>query len=90
MSNPVLTAHGTFGSLVSVHLPVDLDEDACVAEAHDQQREDVEGHKVEHVVGRLLPAVLEASVGHALDKVHPLCLHRPEDEQLAKYVTQSY
>ena len=77
-----MKVHGTFGGLGSVHLPVDLDEDACVAEAHDEQGEDIEGDEVEHIVGGLLPAVLEASVGHTLDKVHPLRLHRPEDEQL--------
>jgi len=64
------------------HLPVDLDEDAGVAEGHDQQGEDVQRHKVEHVVGRLLPRVPEAPVSHTLREVHAVGFNGAKDEQL--------
>lgn len=65
-----------------VHLPTDLGEDAGVAEHHDKQGEDIQRHKVKHVVCCLLPAMLEASMGHTLSEVHPVCLNGPKDEKL--------
>lgn len=64
------------------HLPSDLGEDAAVAEGHDKQREDIERHKVKHVVRRLLPAVPETPVAGALSEVGPLGLNGPKDEKL--------
>lgn len=69
-------------TFVLVDLPIDLGEDAGVAENHDKQREDVQGNKVKHVVSCLLPQVQEASVGHTLSEVHPLSFNGPKDEQL--------
>ena len=65
-----------------VHLPIDLDEDAGVAESHDKQGEDIQRHKVKHVVCRLLPAMLETPMGHTLSEVHSISLNGPKDEQL--------
>lgn len=65
-----------------MELLIDLNEDACVAEAHDQQGEHVESDEVEHVVDRLLPSLFEAAMGHTLGEVYALGLDGPEDEQL--------
>lgn len=69
----------TFGV---VQLSVDLDEDAGVAAAHDQQRNHIQGHKMKHVVRRLVPALVKAAVCDALSEVHVLGFDRSEDEQL--------
>lgn len=63
-------------------LLVDLDQDAGVAAAHDQQGDDVERDKVEHIVERFLPAVPEAAVSCTLREVHAMCSHRPKDKEL--------
>lgn len=65
-----------------VHLPIDLGEDTSVAESHDKQGEDIQGHKVKHVVCRLLPAMLETSMGHTLSEVHSISFYGPKDKQL--------
>lgn len=65
-----------------MHLPIDLDKDAAVAESHNQQGADIQCDKVKHVVGGLLPAMLETSVGHTLSEVHSFGFNRPKDEQL--------
>lgn len=63
-------------------LPIDLGEDAGVAENHDKQREDVQRNKVKHVVCGLLPQMQEASMGHTLSEVHSFSFNGPKDEQL--------
>lgn len=65
-----------------VHLPIDLGEDARVAEGGDEQRENKERHKVKHVVRRLLPALPETSMSCTLSEVHAIHLHSTEDEEL--------
>lgn len=65
-----------------VHLPIDLGEDAGVAESHDKQGEDIQCHKVKHVVCRLLPRIRETSMGHTLSEVHSISFNGPKDEQL--------
>lgn len=46
-----------------------LNEDSCVAEDHDGQRQEEEAHKGEHVVEGLLPTLNKAAVGGALGEV---------------------
>lgn len=65
-----------------VHLPIDLGEDARVAENHNKQGEDIQRHKVKHVVCRLLPVMRETSMGDALSEVRPISFDGPKDEQL--------
>ena len=65
-----------------MHLPIDSDEDAGVAESHDKQREDIQRHKVKHVVCRLLPQIREASMGDTLSEVHSVGFNGPKDKQL--------
>lgn len=65
-----------------MHLSIDLGEDASVAESHDKQGEDIQRHKVKHVICRLLPAMLETSMGHTLSEVHSISFNGPKDEQL--------
>lgn len=65
-----------------MHLAIDLGEDAGVAESHDKQGEDIQRHKVKHVVCRLLPEIPETSVGHTLSEVHSFSFNGPKDEQL--------
>lgn len=65
-----------------MQLSVDLDEDAGVTAAHDQQRNHVQRHEMKHVVRRLLPALLETAVRDALSEVLALRFDGPEDEQL--------
>jgi len=62
------------------HLPVDFHKDSSIAEAHYQQREHIQGDKVEHVVGCFLPAVLEASMCYTLHKVNSFSLNCPENK----------
>ncbi len=66
----------------AVHLPIDLGEDAGVAESHDKQRKDIQCHKVKHVVCRLLPEIPETSMGCTLNEVHSISFNGPKDEQL--------
>lgn len=75
----------TFGV---VQLSVDLDEDAGVAAAHDQQRNYIQSHKMKHVVCRLLPALVKTAVRDALSEVHALGFDGPEDEQLREEETE--
>lgn len=63
-------------------LPIDLGEDAGVAENHDKQGEDIQRNKVKHVVCRLLPEEREASMGHTLSEVRSVSFNGPKDEQL--------
>ena len=65
-----------------MHLPIDLGEDAGVAESHDKQGEDIQRHKVKHVVCRLLPEIPETSMGYTLSEVHSVSFNGPEDEEL--------
>lgn len=65
-----------------VQLSVDLDEDAGVTAAHDQQGNHVQRHEMKHVVRRLLPALVETAVRDALSEVLALRFDGPEDEQL--------
>lgn len=65
-----------------MQLSVDLDEDAGVTAAHDQQRNHVQRHEMKHVVRRLVPALVETPVCDTLSEVHALRFDRPEDEQL--------
>lgn len=46
-----------------------LNQNSCVAEDHDDQRQEEEAHKGEHVVDGLLPALVKAAVGGALGEV---------------------
>lgn len=46
-----------------------LDEDSCVTEDHDDQRQEEEAHKVENVVEGLLPVLDKAAVGGALGEI---------------------
>ena len=69
-------------TFVLLVLSVDVDKDSGVAAGHDQQGDDIERDKVEHVVEGLLPAPGEAAVCNALREVHPLRLQRPEYKQL--------
>lgn len=62
------------------HLAVDFHEDSRIAEAHYQQREHIQGDKVEHVVGCFLPALLEASMSYTLYKVNSFSLNCPENK----------
>lgn len=73
---------GDSHTFVLVDLPIDLGEDAGVAENHDKQREDVQRNKVKHVVCGLLPQMQETSVGHTLSEVHSFSFNGPKDEQL--------
>lgn len=70
--------------LASMHLAVDFNQDTCIAQAHDKQRKHIQCDKVEHVICRLLPVVLEASMCSTLDKVNSLGLNCPENEQLSE------
>lgn len=63
-------------------LPINLGENAGVAENHDKQGEDIQCNKVKHVVCRLLPEIPETSVGHTLSEVHSISFNGPKDEQL--------
>lgn len=63
-------------------LPIDLGQNAGVAENHDKQGEDIERDKVKHVVRRLLPQIPETAVGHTLSEVHSISFDGPKDEQL--------
>lgn len=65
-----------------VHLPIDLGEDAGVAESHDKQRKDIQRHKVKHVVCCLLPEIGETSMGHTLNEVQSISFDGPKDKQL--------
>lgn len=65
-----------------MHLPIDLGEDACVAENHNKQGEDIQCHKVKHVVCRLLPAMRETSMGDTLSEVRSISFNGPKDKQL--------
>lgn len=65
-----------------VHLPIDLGEDARVAENHNKQGENIQRHKVKHVVCRLLPAMRETSMGDTLSEVRSISFDGPKDEQL--------
>lgn len=65
-----------------VHLPTDLGEDARVAENHNKQGEDIQRHKVKHVVCCPLPVMRETSMGDALSEVRPISFDGPKDEQL--------
>lgn len=69
--------------LASVHLAVDFNQDTCIAQAHDEQREHIQCDKVKHIVCCLLPMLLETSMCSTLDKVNALGLNRPKDEQLS-------
>ena len=71
-------------TFVFVDLPIDLDENSGVAEAHDQERYDVERDEVEHVIGGLLPSLPETSMCDTLGEVHFLSLDGSEDEQLGR------
>lgn len=51
------------------HASGDVDEDAGVADDHDEQREQEEAAEGEHVVGGFLPVMLEAASGGALSEV---------------------
>lgn len=73
---------GDSHTFVLVDLPIDLGEDAGVAENHDKQREDVQRDKVKHVVCCLLPQIQETSMGHTLSEVHSFSFNGPKDEQL--------
>lgn len=57
-----------------------LDEDVRVTAAHDQQRDDVESDKVEHVVDSFLPSLMETAMGHALSEVHMVRFDGSEDK----------
>lgn len=65
-------------------LSVDLDKDAGVTAAHDEQRDNVESDKVEHVVNRLLPSLVETPMCHALSEIHLFGFDCSEDEQLKR------
>lgn len=69
--------------LASVHLPVNFNQDTCITQAHDKQREHVQCDKVEHVICRLLPVLLKTSMSSTLDKVNSLGLNCPENKQLS-------
>lgn len=49
---------------------VDVQQDATVAAAHDQQGHHVQSDEVEHVVDSLLPVMAEAAMRHTLSEVH--------------------
>lgn len=51
------------------HPAGDLHENPCVAEDHDDQRQEEEAHEGEHIVDGLLPVLHEAAVGGALCEV---------------------
>lgn len=51
------------------HASGDVDEDAGVADDHDEQRQQEEAAEGEHVVGGFLPVMLEAASGGALSEV---------------------
>lgn len=51
------------------HAARDLHQDARVAEDHDDQGQEEEAHKGEHVVEGLLPALDKAAAGGALGEV---------------------
>lgn len=69
--------------LTPVHLAVDFNQDTCIAQTHDEQREHIKRDKVKHVVCRFLPVLLKAAVCSALDKVDTFGLNCPENEQLS-------
>lgn len=69
--------------LASVHLAIDFNQDTCIAQAHDKQREHIQRDKVKHVICRLLPMLLEASMCSTLNKVNSFGLNCPENEQLS-------
>lgn len=51
------------------HAPGDLQEDACVAADHDEQRQQEEASKAKHVVEGLVPGLGEAAPRGALGEV---------------------
>ena len=57
-----------------------LNEDSCVAEDHDDQRQQEEAHKGEHVVEGLLPVLDKTAMGGALGEVL-----RHRDGHIVKY-----
>lgn len=65
-----------------VQLSVDLNEDAGVAAAHDQQWNHIQSHKMKHVVCCLMPALVETAVCDTLSEVNMLRFDSSEDEQL--------
>lgn len=65
-------------------LSVDLNKDAGVTAAHDEQRDNVECDKVEHVVDCLLPSLMETPMCHTLSEINFFSFDCSEDEQLKK------
>lgn len=57
-----------------------LNENTCVAEDHDNQRQEEEAHKGEHVVEGLLPVLVKTAMGGALGEVLRDC-----DGHIVKY-----
>lgn len=57
-----------------------LNQDSCVTEDHDYQRQEEEAHKGEHVVEGLLPMLDKAAMGGALGEVLRDC-----DGYIVKY-----
>lgn len=55
--------------MVPAHAARDLHQDSRVAEDHDDQGQEEEAHKGEHVVEGLLPVLDKAAVGGALGEV---------------------
>lgn len=56
-------------TVVAGHAAGDLHQNPCVAEDHDDQRQQEQAHKREHVVDGLLPVLDKAAVGGALGEV---------------------
>lgn len=56
-------------TVVPGHATRDFHQDSCVAEDHDDQGQEEEAHKGEHVVEGLLPVLVKTAVGGALGEV---------------------
>lgn len=81
--NIIFTADGVENVRLTVtpsHAAGYLNEDSCVTEDHDDQRQEEEAHEGEHVVEGLLPVLDKTSVGGALGEVLGDC-----DGHIVKY-----
>lgn len=67
-------------TVISSHAAGYLNKDSCVTEDHNDQRQEEEAHKGEHVVEGLLPALDKTAMGGALGKVFWDC-----DGHIVKY-----